>query len=89
MAAPASDTGTCRCCDSDEIEELAGPVQVRVLVEDALAGAVEKLAGLEVPRHEIVQLIDDPQQAVDAIFAFYEQRGFELSAVEREVLLNL
>ena len=38
---------------------------------------------------DLVQLIDDPQQAVDAIFAFYEQRGFELSAVEREVLLNL
>ena len=38
---------------------------------------------------DLVQLIDDPRQAVDAIFAFYEQRGFELSAVEREVLLNL
>ena len=37
----------------------------------------------------LVQLIDDPQEAVDTIFAFYEQRGFELSAVEREVLLNL
>ena len=38
---------------------------------------------------DLVQLIDDPQQAVDAIFAFYEQRGFELSPAEREVLLNL
>lgn len=37
----------------------------------------------------LVQLIDDPQQAVDAIFMFYEQRGFELSPAEREVLLNL
>jgi len=38
---------------------------------------------------ELVQLIDEPQQAVDAIFAFYEKRGFELSPAEREVLLNL
>ena len=37
----------------------------------------------------LVQLIDEPQQAVDAIFAFYEQRGFGLSPAEREVLLNL
>ena len=38
---------------------------------------------------DLVQLIDDPRQAVDAIFAFYEQRGFALSPAEREVLLNL
>jgi hypothetical protein len=38
---------------------------------------------------DLVQLIDDPQQAVDAIFGFYEKRGFELSPAEREVLLNL
>jgi uncharacterized protein (TIGR00730 family) len=38
---------------------------------------------------DLVQLIDDPRQAVDAIFAFYEKRGFELLPAEREVLLNL
>jgi uncharacterized protein (TIGR00730 family) len=38
---------------------------------------------------ELLQLVDEPQQAVDAIFAFYERRGFRLSPTEREVLLNL
>jgi uncharacterized protein (TIGR00730 family) len=37
----------------------------------------------------LVQLIDEPQAVVDAIFAFYESRGFEPSAAEREILLNL
>jgi uncharacterized protein (TIGR00730 family) len=38
---------------------------------------------------QLVQLCDEPRQAVDAIFAFYEKRGFEPSPAEREVLLNL
>jgi len=38
---------------------------------------------------ELLQLVEEPQQAVDAIFAFYEKRGFEPSPAEREVLLNL
>ena len=38
---------------------------------------------------DLVQLIDEPQAVVDAIFAFYEKRGFEPSPAEREVLLNL
>jgi len=38
---------------------------------------------------DLVQLLDEPQQAVDAIFTFYEKRGFQLSPDEREVLLNL
>jgi len=38
---------------------------------------------------ELLQVIDEPQAVVDAIFAFYEQRGFEPSPQEREVLLNL
>ena len=37
----------------------------------------------------LVQVCNEPQQAVDAIFAFYEKRGFEPSPAEREVLLNL
>jgi hypothetical protein len=36
-----------------------------------------------------VQVIDEPQQVVSAIFAYYEKRGFEPSAAESEVLLNL
>ena len=38
---------------------------------------------------DLFELIDEPQQVVDAIFAFYEHRGFEPSAEEREVLLDL
>ena len=38
---------------------------------------------------DLVQVYDQPQQVVDAIFAFYEKRGFAPSPAEREVLLNL
>jgi uncharacterized protein (TIGR00730 family) len=38
---------------------------------------------------ELLQVIDEPQGVVDAIFAYYEKRGFEPSPAEREILLNL
>ena len=38
---------------------------------------------------DLIQVIDQPQQVVDAIFDYYELRGFEPSAAEREMLLNL
>ena len=38
---------------------------------------------------DLVQVCDEPKQVVEAIFAFYEKRGFEPSPAEREVLLNL
>jgi uncharacterized protein (TIGR00730 family) len=38
---------------------------------------------------DLVQVYDEPQQVVDAIFAFFEKRGFTPSPAEREVLLNL
>jgi hypothetical protein len=38
---------------------------------------------------DLVQVYDQPQQVVDAIFAFYEKRGFAPTPAEREVLLNL
>ncbi len=37
----------------------------------------------------LIQLIDDPQAIVSAIFKHYETRGFELSEAEREMQLNL
>ncbi len=37
----------------------------------------------------LVQVIDDPDQVVEAIFQHYERRGFEPSVKEREILLNL
>ena len=38
---------------------------------------------------DLIQVIDDPDLIVQAIFAHYETRGFEPSAAEREALLNL
>ena len=38
---------------------------------------------------DLIQVIDDPRQVVEAIFKHYESRGFEPSAVEREIQLNL
>ena len=38
---------------------------------------------------DLVQVCNQPQEVVDAIFAFYEKRGFEPSPAEREVMLNL
>jgi hypothetical protein len=38
---------------------------------------------------DLLQVIDAPQGVVDAIFSYYEKRGFEPSPQEREVLLNL
>lgn len=38
---------------------------------------------------DLIQLLDEPQQIVDAIFDHYEKRTFEPSAAEREAQLNL
>jgi uncharacterized protein (TIGR00730 family) len=38
---------------------------------------------------DLIQIHDEPQAVVDAIFSYYEKRGFEPSAEEREILLNL
>jgi hypothetical protein len=38
---------------------------------------------------ELLQVIDEPRAVVDAIFSYYEKRGFEPSPQEREVMLNL
>ncbi|MCK8515229.1 TIGR00730 family Rossman fold protein [Methylonatrum kenyense] len=38
---------------------------------------------------ELFKLVDDPKDVVDAIFDHYEDRGFEPSAREREILLDL
>ena len=34
---------------------------------------------------ELMQVIDEPQGVVDAIFDYYEKRGFEPSPAEREI----
>jgi len=38
---------------------------------------------------DLMQIHDEPRAVVDAIFKYYETRGFEPSAMEREILLNL
>jgi uncharacterized protein (TIGR00730 family) len=38
---------------------------------------------------DLIKVIDDPKTVVDAIFAYYEGRGFEPSAAEREIQLSL
>lgn len=38
---------------------------------------------------DLVRVLDEPCEIVDAIFAHYESRGFELSSEERERLLEL
>jgi len=52
----------------------------------------ERLASegmIDVLELDLLQVCNRPQEVVDAIFAFYEKRGFEPSPQEREVLLNL
>ena len=38
---------------------------------------------------DLIKVLDDPEHVVDAIFKHYETRGFEPSAAEREMQLNL
>ena len=38
---------------------------------------------------ELIEVLDKPQEVVDAIFNHYESRGFEPSAEEQEMLLDL
>ncbi len=44
---------------------------------------------IEAADASLLQVIDEPPAVVEAIFAYYEKRGFEPSPQEREVLLNL
>ncbi|OQW42337.1 MAG: Rossman fold protein, TIGR00730 family [Proteobacteria bacterium SG_bin4] len=37
----------------------------------------------------LIQVIDEPEQVVKAIFQYYETSGFELTAAEKEIQLNL
>jgi uncharacterized protein (TIGR00730 family) len=37
----------------------------------------------------LITVIDEPQGVVEAIFDYYEKRGFQPSQVEQEILLNL
>ena len=52
----------------------------------------ERLAGegmIDPGDVDLLQVIDEPQRVVDAIFSFYEKRGFQPSPAEHEVPLSL
>ncbi len=38
---------------------------------------------------DLMQVVDEPKQVVEVIFDFYAHRGFEPSAAEREIMLEL
>ena len=38
---------------------------------------------------DLFKILDKPEEVVEAIFSHYEHRGFELSAEEQEILLDL
>ncbi len=38
---------------------------------------------------DLITICEEPAEVVDAIFAHYEARGFEPSAKEKEILLEL
>jgi uncharacterized protein (TIGR00730 family) len=38
---------------------------------------------------DLIQVVNEPKAVVDAIFKYYETRGFEPSYAEREIMLNL
>lgn len=38
---------------------------------------------------DLVQVLDEPQAIVDAIFRYYETRGFQPTKAERDMMLNL
>ena len=38
---------------------------------------------------DLMKIIDEPDEIVEAIFHFYENRGFQPTAEERDKMLNL
>jgi uncharacterized protein (TIGR00730 family) len=68
-----------------------------ILVGDAfwrgfLDWAQDKLVGegmVDPADMNLMQVIDDPDAVVEAIFAFYEGRGFQPTREERQTMLNL
>jgi uncharacterized protein (TIGR00730 family) len=88
----------------DELMEALTLVQTRmirrmpvILVHSAYwAGLMDWIRGTLVAEGmidpadvDLIRLIDDPAEVVNAIFDHYEKRGFEPSAREREAHLNL
>jgi uncharacterized protein (TIGR00730 family) len=88
----------------DELMEALTLIQTRksrqfpvILVGTAFWGGLidwlkDRLVGEKMISPEdmnLIQIIDDPDQVVEAIFSHYETRGFAPLPGERELLLNL
>ncbi|HUO43681.1 MAG TPA: TIGR00730 family Rossman fold protein [Burkholderiales bacterium] len=56
---------------------------------DWLRGTLAAEGAIDAADLDLIRVIDEPQQVVDAIFDHYERRGFEPSDTEREIMLNL
>jgi uncharacterized protein (TIGR00730 family) len=56
---------------------------------DWIRGTLVAEGMIEAADMNLIQIHDEPAAVVEAIFQYYEMRGFEPSAVEREILLNL
>lgn len=56
---------------------------------DWLCDTVHEQGAIDDEDLQLFEVVDEPGEVVDRIFAFYEHRGFEPSAEEREILLDL
>jgi predicted Rossmann-fold nucleotide-binding protein len=56
---------------------------------DWLRDTMEAAGAISPGDLDLMQVCDQPQQVVDAIFAHYEARGFEPSEAEQEIMLDL
>lgn len=56
---------------------------------DWFANTLVKAGTISPQDLDLFQVLDRPEEVVDAIFKFYETRGFEPSAQEQEILLQL
>ena len=56
---------------------------------DWLRGTLVREDMIDEKDMDLIQIIDDPEAIVDAIFDFYEGRGFQPTRAEREKMLNL
>ncbi len=72
------------------------PMPIILMHSPFWAGLVEWIRGrlteegmIDSADADLLQVIDTPEAVVEAIFAHYEKRGFQLLPSEREVMLNL
>jgi uncharacterized protein (TIGR00730 family) len=52
-------------------------------------GTLVREGAIDAAHLDLFQVMDEPEEVVEAIFRYYEHRGFEPSAEEKEILLDL